>query len=238
MLACWLTDAIMTPTPAFSPVCPPQLYLLLSAFYSLNRQKQKKKKKFFVVYLQLQSLCCTWLRLTELREAITSGLLLTVNSPYFGSESNSIHNWKWLLWSIWYAFVLPTSATATLPGGCSWGICFFFFFSPSCHFSPPSLFALSFDAFFSMTIHTSVEIALHFDFSQNGLLSSCLCLDPILPSFPCFFFFFLFCFFFFLSHIKCFLLCEHMHSYYVALFVSKWSLSSPFNVPEVWEYVT
>lgn len=191
MLACWQTDAIMTPTPPFSPVSPLQLYLLLSAFYSLNRNKQKKVLFFFVfVYLQLLSLCCTWLRLTELREAITSCLLLTVNSPYFGSESNSIHNWKWLLWSIWYAFVLPTSATATLPGGCSWGICFF----SSVSFFPSISFALSFDAFFSMTIHTSVEIALHFDFSQNGLLSSCLCLDPIRPSFPCFF---LFVFFFF-----------------------------------------
>ena len=47
----------MTPTPAFSPVCPPQLYLLLSAFYSLNRQKQKqKKKKSFLLFICSYSL--------------------------------------------------------------------------------------------------------------------------------------------------------------------------------------
>lgn len=109
------------------------------------------------------------LNLAELMEAITSCLLLTVNSPYFGRGSNLIHNWKWLLWSICYAFVVPTSATQAPPWGCTWGICFF-----SLSFSPSISFSLSFDAFFSMTIHTSVEIALNFYFSQNALLSSCL----------------------------------------------------------------
>lgn len=106
---------------------------------------------------------------------------LPLNSPYFGRGSNSMHNWKWLLWSICYAFVLPTSATQAPPGGCSWGICFF----PLRVISPLLHLFLLWCLFF-MTIHTSVEIAL--DFSPNALLSSCLCLNAIRPSLPRFFF--------------------------------------------------
>lgn len=117
-----LTGATVSPSPLLSLPDPLQLYLLFSAFCSLNRHKQKK-----VFCLQLASLRCIQLNLAELMEAITSCLLLTVNSPYFGRGSNLIHNWKWLLWSICYAFILPTSARQAPPGGCSWGICFFFF---------------------------------------------------------------------------------------------------------------
>lgn len=124
----------------------PQLYLLLSAFYSLNRHKQNK-----VSCLQPVSLRCKRLHLAELMEAITSCLLLTVNSPYFGRGLNLIHNWKWLLWSIWYAFVLPTSAMQALPEGCSLGICVF---SP-CHFSPPSLSLSPLMPFFDDNSHFS-----------------------------------------------------------------------------------
>lgn len=141
---CWHRDhteicesARPTPRPLLSLPDPLLLYLLLSAFYSLSSHKQKI---FFCVCLFAASLRCMRLHLAELMEAITSCLLLTVNGPYFGRGSNLIHNWKWLLWSIWYAFVLPTSAT---PGGCSWGICSFFsvLFFPSISSSP------SFDAF-------------------------------------------------------------------------------------------
>lgn len=145
-----LTDATMTPPPPSSTVIPrssPALSPPLSLL--LTKQTYQKKVFFFVCLFCLQLVSLRWMRLHlgELMEAITSCLLLTVNSRCFGSGSNLIHNWKWLLRSIWYAFVLLTSATQAPPGGCSCGIWFFFFF-PSVSFFPLHLFIfLSFDAF-------------------------------------------------------------------------------------------
>lgn len=96
------------------------------------------------------------------------------------------------------------------------GACFF----PPCHFTPPSHSPLW--CLFSMAIHTSVEIAVNFDFSQNALLSSYLFLDTICLSYPSLF---------------------PPHTYNVFLYVTACSILCvqvspiiPFNVPEV--YVT
>lgn len=93
----------------------------------------------FALFCGLASQHCTPhspLHLRELVETITSCLLLTANSPCFGSGSNLIHNWKWLLRSIWYAFVLLTSAARAPPGAAALGG-FFLFLCPRCHFNPP-----------------------------------------------------------------------------------------------------
>lgn len=84
-----------------------------------------------------------------------------------------------------------------------------FFSSPLCHFLHPYLPFLWRP--FSMTIHTSVEIALNFDFSLNVLLSSCLCLDVTCLWFPSTRRF---------SGTKCFHSCRCMQLHWLC--VSKW----------------
>lgn len=137
----------------------------------------------FALFCGLASQHCTPhspLHLRELVETITSCLLLTANSPCFGSGSNLIHNWKWLLRSIWYAFVLLTSAARAPPGAAALGGFSFLFLCPRCHFNPPPPVHL-FICLPSLmrSLDTSVAIALNFNFSQNVLLSSCLYLDAI-----------------------------------------------------------
>lgn len=140
----------------------------------------------FALFCGLASLHCTPhspLHLCELVETVTSCLLLTANSPCFGSGPNLIHNWKWLLRSIWYAFVLLTSAARAPPGAAALGGFSFLFLCPWCHFNPPlpsiSLSVSLLWCTHSTVIHTSLAIALNFNFSQNVLLSSCLYLDAI-----------------------------------------------------------
>lgn len=88
-----------------------------------------------------------------------------------------------------------------------------FFSSPLCHFLHHYLPVLWRP--FSMTIYTSVEIALNFDFSLNVLLSSCLCLDITRLWFPSTRRF---------TGTKCFPSCRCMHLHW--LFVSKWDSSA------------
>lgn len=88
-----------------------------------------------------------------------------------------------------------------------------FFSPPLCHFLHPYCPILWCP--FSMTIHTSVEIALNFDFSLNVILSSFLCLDITRLWFPATRRF---------TRTKCFPSCGCMHLRW--LFVSKWDSSA------------
>lgn len=96
------------------------------------------------------SLHCIRLHFGKLLEAITGYLMLTDNSPGFGS--NLIHNWKWRPRSIWYALFFLHQQH-----------CVIFFFSP---FPPHFSFSLLWCPL-SMTIHTSVEIAPNFRFQPK-----------------------------------------------------------------------
>lgn len=131
------SDLMMTLTQIHPESC--SLWLpAISSPLSLVFTRRKKVCLFVPLFEGLfalfagKPLCCTPhspLHLCELVETITGCLLLTANSPCFGSRSNLIHNWKWLLRSIWYAFVLLTSATQAPPGGCFREIFFFLSFS-------------------------------------------------------------------------------------------------------------
>lgn len=126
---------------------------------SSQNHKQKKSLGYFVrVWGVFSVILLFWVFLASVsllhaapslyangsNHKIASCLLLTVNSPCFGSGCDLIHNWKWLLRSIGYASVLLTSATQAPPGGCSWGI----FFSLLHVIFPLCLFLfLSYDAF-------------------------------------------------------------------------------------------
>lgn len=166
-------------------------------------------------------------------ETITSCLLLTANSPCFGSKSNLIHNWKWLLRSIWYAFVLLTSVTRAPPGGCSWrgvrGVLFSFFLCSLVSFHPPPPSptpaplprpALYLSPFFDViTIYSFSCKCTKFQFQQKCAFSSCLSLSlgaiwplPILLP-P--------------REKKCFPSCKCVHLYYLVEFASKWDQSFP-----------
>lgn len=156
----------MTLSRVFAPVSS-WLYLLQSASCSLKRHKHKK----VLCALPLRRTC---LHLTELIEAITSCLLLTANSPCCGRGSNFVHNWKWLLWSICFAFVLPASARQALPRCCTLGDLHLCVISP---LHPAASFLKC-----CFRIHTSAEIALNSDVSQSAALRRWLCLDAVCSS--------------------------------------------------------
>lgn len=143
----WWLSASPTPSP------PPRDSPAISSPLSLVLTRQRKVCLFvslfeglFALFCGLASQHCTPhspLHLRERVETITSCLLLTANSPCFGSGSNLIYNWKWLLRSIWYAFVLPTSAARAPPGAAALGGFSFLFLCPRCHFNPPPLPSIS-----------------------------------------------------------------------------------------------
>lgn len=135
MLACWQTDAIMTPTPPFSPVSPLQLYLLLSAFYSLNRNKQKKVFFFFLF------ICSYCLSVARGSVSLSSGkqsqavcyLLLTAHTLGVSPTQYIIENGCCGPFGTLLFFLHQQRRhcqEAALGG---------FAFFPPCHFSPPSL---------------------------------------------------------------------------------------------------